>query len=640
MRALNVCPNCGDHRRISAQEYIDLLVDEGSWHELDQGLRSADPLKFENYRERMQAAIKKAGPLEAIRTGYGRLDGLPINLGVMDFAFMGGSMGSVVGEKVARLARRSIDRHVPLVIVSASGGARMQEGVLSLMQMAKTSVVMARAGRAARPLHLDPDQSDDGRRLGLLRDAGRRDPRRARRGGRASPGRASSSRPSGRTCPRDSRPRSSCWSTGWSTPSCRAASCGRPRRSCCATWPAGRRRRRATDALVLPGRLPFSLSPTSRPHQMEPRANPGVARGASAIRSGSFPRCTSAARTARDRPARFWPRRCARAGFRVGLYTSPHLVSVRERVLVDGVPMSEEAFAEWTAVLEPHIERDRGELLRGDDGHRLRGPRGPRRGRRGGRGRAGRPARQHQRAHAAGERRDARSRWSTPTTWAAISATIAREKAGIAKPGVPFVTGEQDPAVRQVLVEEAQRLGAQPVVRVTPGKAPEGLRLGLAGRAPVGQRLGGAGDAQRPAASVRPGGPWLPPSFAEAYIPGPLRRAGSLDLRRGPQPGRDGGAGRGAAGVSPAAATARARGHPKRQGLARDAGGARPGGGPAAPDGGAVGPGTAAVGRRRLRRGRAARRLRAVRARLRPGARRRPDRRGDGARDRLVPHRR
>ena len=143
VRALNVCPNCGAHRRISAQEYIDLLVDEGSWHELDEKLRSADPLRFENYRERMQAAIKKAGLLEAIRTGFARLDGLPINLGVMDFAFMGGSMGSVVGEKVARLARRSIDRRAPLIIVAASGGARMQEGVLSLMQMAKTSVVIA-----------------------------------------------------------------------------------------------------------------------------------------------------------------------------------------------------------------------------------------------------------------------------------------------------------------------------------------------------------------------------------------------------------------------------------------------------------------------------------------------------------------
>ena len=142
-RALNVCPNCGHHRRIAASEYIDLLVDEGSWHELDAQLKSADPLHFENYKDRLQAAFKKAGPLDAIRTGFGRLDGMPVNLGVMDFAFMGGSMGSVVGEKIARLARRSITKKMPLIIVSASGGARMQEGVLSLMQMAKTSVVLA-----------------------------------------------------------------------------------------------------------------------------------------------------------------------------------------------------------------------------------------------------------------------------------------------------------------------------------------------------------------------------------------------------------------------------------------------------------------------------------------------------------------
>ncbi|MGH7700523.1 MAG: acetyl-CoA carboxylase, carboxyltransferase subunit beta [Gemmatimonadales bacterium] len=151
VRALNVCPSCGHHRRIGAQEYIDLLVDEGSWHELDVVVRSADPLGFENYAARLEAAMQKAGPLEAVRTGYGRLDGMPINLGVMDFAFMGGSMGSVVGEKLARLVRRSIDRRVPLVIVSASGGARMQEGVLSLMQMAKTSVVIADLARKRIP---------------------------------------------------------------------------------------------------------------------------------------------------------------------------------------------------------------------------------------------------------------------------------------------------------------------------------------------------------------------------------------------------------------------------------------------------------------------------------------------------------
>jgi acetyl-CoA carboxylase carboxyl transferase subunit beta len=151
VRALNVCPNCGFHRRISAQEYIDLLVDEGSWHELAATLRSADPLHFENYTHRLELARKKAGPLEAVRTGYARLAGMPIDLGVMDFAFMGGSMGSVVGEKVARLARRSAERAIPLVLVSTSGGARMQEGMLSLMQMAKTSVEIARLQAAGTP---------------------------------------------------------------------------------------------------------------------------------------------------------------------------------------------------------------------------------------------------------------------------------------------------------------------------------------------------------------------------------------------------------------------------------------------------------------------------------------------------------
>jgi acetyl-CoA carboxylase carboxyl transferase subunit beta len=144
VRAFNVCPNCGHHRRISAQEYIDLLVDEGSWHELDAKLKSTDPLEFEHYAQRLAAAQRKAGPFEAVRAGYGRLDGMAINLAVMDFNFMGGSMGSVVGEKIARLTRRSAERRLPLVIVSASGGARMQEGVLSLMQMAKTSVEVAR----------------------------------------------------------------------------------------------------------------------------------------------------------------------------------------------------------------------------------------------------------------------------------------------------------------------------------------------------------------------------------------------------------------------------------------------------------------------------------------------------------------
>jgi acetyl-CoA carboxylase carboxyl transferase subunit beta len=151
VRALNVCPNCGHHRRISAQEYIDLFVDEGSWHELDAGLKSTDPLHFESYADRLQIAMKKAGPLEAVRSGYARLDGMPIDLAVMDFNFMGGSMGSVVGEKIARLTRRSAERRLPLVIVSASGGARMQEGTLSLMQMAKILGALHRLDEAGLP---------------------------------------------------------------------------------------------------------------------------------------------------------------------------------------------------------------------------------------------------------------------------------------------------------------------------------------------------------------------------------------------------------------------------------------------------------------------------------------------------------
>jgi acetyl-CoA carboxylase carboxyl transferase subunit beta len=151
VRALNVCPNCGHHRRIVAQEYIDLLVDEGSWHELGAELRSADPLHFENYPERLELARKKGGKFDALRSGYARLDGMPVDLAVMDFTYMGGSMGSVVGEKIARLTRRSVEKAIPLIIVSASGGARMQEGVLSLMQMAKTSVEIARLNRAGVP---------------------------------------------------------------------------------------------------------------------------------------------------------------------------------------------------------------------------------------------------------------------------------------------------------------------------------------------------------------------------------------------------------------------------------------------------------------------------------------------------------
>ena len=150
-KALNVCPECGSHRRISAEEYVDILTDPGSWKELWTNLSSTDPLGFEHYPDRLTAARKKAGPSDAILTGSARLDGLAYQLGVMNFAFMGGSMGSVVGEKISRLARRALEKKTPLVIVSTSGGARMQEGVLSLMQMAKTSAAIAQLGLEGIP---------------------------------------------------------------------------------------------------------------------------------------------------------------------------------------------------------------------------------------------------------------------------------------------------------------------------------------------------------------------------------------------------------------------------------------------------------------------------------------------------------
>ena len=129
-KALNVCPECGWHRRISAEDYIEILTDPGTWRELYGGLRSVDPLGFENYADRLKVARQKGGEADAVYTGTAKIDGLLFNLAVMNFAFMGGSMGSVVGEKIARLARRSVEKKIPLVIVSTSGGARMQEGVL------------------------------------------------------------------------------------------------------------------------------------------------------------------------------------------------------------------------------------------------------------------------------------------------------------------------------------------------------------------------------------------------------------------------------------------------------------------------------------------------------------------------------
>jgi acetyl-CoA carboxylase carboxyl transferase subunit beta len=146
-RAGRVCPKCGYPFRISARERIALLADEGSFEEREAGLRSRDPLSFKDtkrYSDRLKAARSKSAMEEAVITGTARLGGYPIALAVFEFSFLGGSMASVVGEKLTRAIELALQKRIPLLIVSASGGARMQEGILSLMQMAKTSAALQR----------------------------------------------------------------------------------------------------------------------------------------------------------------------------------------------------------------------------------------------------------------------------------------------------------------------------------------------------------------------------------------------------------------------------------------------------------------------------------------------------------------
>lgn len=206
-------------------------------------------------------------------------------------------------------------------------------------------------------------------------------------------------------------------------------------------------------------------------------------------------------------------------GFRVGLYTSPHLVDVRERVLVNGEPMSETAFAEWTALLEPHIERTEASFFEAMTAI----------------GFADLASRDVDIAIievGLGGRLDS-TNVITPlvsvVTKIALEhteylghelASIAVEKAGIAKPGVPFVTGEQDPEVRQVLIEEAERLGAHPITRVASQTPPEGFTLGLRGAHQWANAWVALGALNALVPPFGPFGPWVPPSFESAYIPG------------------------------------------------------------------------------------------------------------------------
>jgi acetyl-CoA carboxylase carboxyl transferase subunit beta len=153
-KTFGVCLKCDYHFRLTAAQRIPLLVDRHSFVELDAHLRAADPLKFRDtkkYTDRIKKAEKASGANEAVVTGRARILNVPVALGVFEFSFLGGSMGSVVGEKLARMIEVGIAEKRPVLIVSASGGARMQEGIYSLMQMAKVSAALARLGQARIP---------------------------------------------------------------------------------------------------------------------------------------------------------------------------------------------------------------------------------------------------------------------------------------------------------------------------------------------------------------------------------------------------------------------------------------------------------------------------------------------------------
>jgi acetyl-CoA carboxylase carboxyl transferase subunit beta len=151
---LNVCPKCGHHYRISARTRLESLLDGGAWQEIDAGMTSVDFLEFKDakrYQDRIDAAVAKGGSRDAVICVEGTIEGMAVQVACFDFSFMGGSMGSVVGEKITRSIERGLDKRQPVIVISASGGARMQESILSLMQMAKTSAALARLKAAGIP---------------------------------------------------------------------------------------------------------------------------------------------------------------------------------------------------------------------------------------------------------------------------------------------------------------------------------------------------------------------------------------------------------------------------------------------------------------------------------------------------------
>jgi acetyl-CoA carboxylase carboxyl transferase subunit beta len=171
---LRVCPKCGFHYPLSATERLYLTVDAGTFEEHDEGLVSLNPLSFPGYEEKLAKGRARTQCADAVLSGLARIGGVPVSIAITDFQFMGGSMGSVVGEKISRAAERAQKRRCALVVVSSSGGgARMQEGMFSLMQMAKTSAALARLHQARLPylsVLTDPTAGGVAASFGMLGD--------------------------------------------------------------------------------------------------------------------------------------------------------------------------------------------------------------------------------------------------------------------------------------------------------------------------------------------------------------------------------------------------------------------------------------------------------------------------------------
>lgn len=148
------CIKCDFHFRIGSTEYISILFDEGTFVEMDAGMKSGDPLQFSDtkkYTQRIVSTVRETGLKDAVRTGTGKIEGRQVSFACMDFKFIGGSMGSVVGEKISRAIDAAIEKRIPMIIISQSGGARMMEGAFSLMQMAKTSARLAKLNEEKIP---------------------------------------------------------------------------------------------------------------------------------------------------------------------------------------------------------------------------------------------------------------------------------------------------------------------------------------------------------------------------------------------------------------------------------------------------------------------------------------------------------